>query len=245
MTWIVRQKGWDGFAVEAAPLLYSELHTGARGVTSMEAALCEVFDVVEFMGEDGCCAGIATEMSDVHKTAFHQDAKPSYMVNCVPIGAVTKALGIKTIDYFSLDVEGAELVVLKGFDWENVHVRLVLVELNGQDEEKDEQVRQILREHEFSKHEFKSVAYPPLNEIWIHNTVKALPTRPPTSLPASRPGCDYTCKICGEGDPLQGGAPIISHKGAYVCTQYCSKAGYCGTTPAYRNGRSCTRCLEY
>ena len=46
----------------------------------------------------------------------------------------------------SLDVDGAELSVLKTFDW-TVPIGVLLVELDGSNRDKDEAVRALLRSH--------------------------------------------------------------------------------------------------
>jgi len=49
-------------------------------------------------------------------------------VHCGPLKAYLAALDIKHIDFFSLDVEGAELLVLKQFDFDAVTVDVFMVE---------------------------------------------------------------------------------------------------------------------
>eukprot|EP00471_Norrisiella_sphaerica_P012303 CAMPEP_0184500092 /NCGR_PEP_ID=MMETSP0113_2-20130426/43617_1 /TAXON_ID=91329 /ORGANISM="Norrisiella sphaerica, Strain BC52" /LENGTH=491 /DNA_ID=CAMNT_0026888311 /DNA_START=69 /DNA_END=1545 /DNA_ORIENTATION=- len=185
MTWIFRKKGWDGIAIEAAPLLYAQLHTDHKGLSSMEGALCDSFKVVEFVGQSGCCAGIKTEMSESHIGAFLSneidDDASRTKVNCVTLTTATEALGVQVIDFLSLDVEGAELSVLKGVDWARIQIRAILVEVGG-DEKKDEELRSLLRSKGFSKHDFKSVSSPALNELWIQRaTLKQLSPPPPSS----------------------------------------------------------------
>ena len=85
---------------------------------------------------------------------------------------IAGALGVTVIDYFSLDVEGNELNVLKGFDWDNVLIRVMLVEMNGQDEERDEEIRKVLTAHQMINVPFQSIAQPALNEIWAHTSVQ-------------------------------------------------------------------------
>jgi hypothetical protein len=46
------------------------------------------------------------------------------------------AADIRHIDFFSLDVQGAELSVLKTMDW-SIPVEILLVELDGSDRQKD------------------------------------------------------------------------------------------------------------
>ena len=57
-----------------------------------------------------------------------------------------QAAGVRVIHLLSLDVDGAELSVLKTFDW-TVPIGVLLVELDGSNRDKDEAVRALLRSH--------------------------------------------------------------------------------------------------
>ena len=50
-----------------------------------------------------------------------------------PLDTVLKHHKIPKVDFFSLDVEGYELNVLKGIDWETTDVTYILVEVNFND----------------------------------------------------------------------------------------------------------------
>eukprot|EP00520_Triparma_pacifica_P020062 CAMPEP_0118645420 /NCGR_PEP_ID=MMETSP0785-20121206/7496_1 /TAXON_ID=91992 /ORGANISM="Bolidomonas pacifica, Strain CCMP 1866" /LENGTH=138 /DNA_ID=CAMNT_0006537311 /DNA_START=816 /DNA_END=1232 /DNA_ORIENTATION=- len=52
-------------------------------------------------------------------------------VHCGPLKAYLAALGISHIDFFSLDVEGAELLVIRQFDFSAVTVDVLMVESNN------------------------------------------------------------------------------------------------------------------
>ena len=51
-------------------------------------------------------------------------------MQCFPLYSVLKALNNPTIDYFSLDIEGAEFAVLNSLPWNEVNITLVSVEIN-------------------------------------------------------------------------------------------------------------------
>lgn len=52
---------------------------------------------------------------------------PSVNVQCFPFYTYILALNITVIDYFSLDVEGSELNVLKTIPFDKVDIRVSLV----------------------------------------------------------------------------------------------------------------------
>ena len=45
-------------------------------------------------------------------------------VVCLPLTYILNAIGNPKIDYFSLDIEGAELAVLKTIPWEKVDIKV-------------------------------------------------------------------------------------------------------------------------
>ncbi|CAF1510254.1 unnamed protein product [Adineta ricciae] len=77
--------------------------------------------------EGNAVAGDIKSMDESFKNAFHKHSKQIQRVPCAPIGTYLSAMGITHIDFFSLDVEGAELSVLLTMDW-NIHVHYLLIE---------------------------------------------------------------------------------------------------------------------
>lgn len=53
-----------------------------------------------------------------------------YNVTCVSMGATLRRAGVKHINSFSLDVEGAELMVLKTMDFANIKVDVLVLEMS-------------------------------------------------------------------------------------------------------------------
>ena len=43
---------------------------------------------------------------------------------CLPLISILYAIGNPTVDYFSLDIEGVELDVLKTIPWDKVHIKV-------------------------------------------------------------------------------------------------------------------------
>ena len=54
---------------------------------------------------------------------------------CLPLYTVLSAVGNPVVDYFSLDIEGAELAVLKTIPWDKVDIKILSIEVgeNGRD----------------------------------------------------------------------------------------------------------------
>ena len=54
--------------------------------------------------------------------------KKAPVVQCFPLFSLLRAIGVDTIDYFSLDVEGPELEILKTIPWNKVRINVLTIE---------------------------------------------------------------------------------------------------------------------
>ena len=55
------------------------------------------------------------------------DAKGT-TAQCFPLYTLLKAVGVDTIDYYSLDIEGQEMPVLKTIPWDKVKINVFTIE---------------------------------------------------------------------------------------------------------------------
>lgn len=73
--------------------------------------------------------GLVSEISETSIGLFFKnDRMYSFPVPCQPLATILKRYGVTQIDFFSLDVEGSELIVLQTMDW-RVKVHVFLIEL--------------------------------------------------------------------------------------------------------------------
>ena len=81
---------WRGLMVEASPLNFALLYTRRPLAYRLEAALASEQQILRFSGH-GCCGKI-------------NSAGDGYQVHAMPIGPILQAMGIKRVDFWSLDV---------------------------------------------------------------------------------------------------------------------------------------------
>jgi hypothetical protein len=117
---------------------------------------------VKFIG-NYATAGLVNTMHPNFRNVWHKDNSNEYYVNGIPICALLKHSGIKYIDLITIDVEGGEQVVLETMDF-NIPIYLIVIELDGHNDEKDNKCREILKQNGF---EFKSRIA--INEYWIND----------------------------------------------------------------------------
>lgn len=158
-----QQLGWNGVLIEPQKSMYNSLVVNRPNCYNFNYAISEVEGEVLFTG-DYALGGIDSTMTDHHRKSWN--LTNSYYVQSIPISKLLKDIPIKEVDLFSVDVEGGELEVLKTFDW-NIHVNVIMVEIFGVDEEKDEQIRTFLKEKNFSFSEKV-----PSSEVWVNNKMR-------------------------------------------------------------------------
>ena len=135
-----------------------------KNSTNINAALCQNETDVHFISKpnQGAVNGIYEFMTDDFKNSYHADIvkDPSLLDNyphvmCKSPTQLFAMLGIRKggfydIDIWVLDVEGAELEVLKGTDFSLVNIKFITMECDGKGEsEKDRAKIQVLAENSF------------------------------------------------------------------------------------------------
>jgi FkbM family methyltransferase len=140
---------WRGILIEPIVANYEKLKKNRSGCLNYNCAV-GLPEKALFVG-DGATAGMLHTMSANFKRDWHPEAKKEnyFEVACRPIAEIFHETGIETIDLLSVDVEGGELEVLATINWDKVNIHLILIELDGYEQEKDDACRNILIQHGF------------------------------------------------------------------------------------------------
>lgn len=59
-------------------------------------------------------------------------------MQCFPLYSILLALDNPIVDYFSLDVEGAEMAILRTIPWDKVNIKVLTIEFNNRKEDKEQ-----------------------------------------------------------------------------------------------------------
>jgi len=124
--------GWTGLLVEPDPIAFDVGLTRHRQATSLQSCLStttraanlkfRLSGTVKDHGEGlKAMAGLVPE-----STA--EEGDESIKMQCLPLYTILLALGNPAVHFFSLDIEGAELPVLKTVPWDKVDIRVLTVE---------------------------------------------------------------------------------------------------------------------
>ena len=114
--------GCQGVLVEAQPSSFKHLLMNRGSTLNINMAACEDTRVLNFTSSIRTFAKIAD--ATVHQSHTVQ-------VPCAPLGGVLASLGLTHLDFASIDVEGAELAVLRSLVRSKVSLGVALVEVRG------------------------------------------------------------------------------------------------------------------
>ncbi|KAL4084838.1 hypothetical protein QTP88_027722 [Uroleucon formosanum] len=127
-----RYYGWIGLLIEADPLNFVKmLKKGRRSYLSPTCLSVNPYpEIVSFLQRSNMGRIANDEVVEDEVISDDNGKKKSPIVNvqCFPFYTYLLALNITVIDYFSLDVEGSELNVLKTIPFDKIDIRTLSVE---------------------------------------------------------------------------------------------------------------------
>jgi len=129
-----------GVLIEPDPQSFSQLKRNRPKAECFNFAIHEFEKEADFLVSDQNAVGcLEQSSSNQFKSRWHQNSSV-IKVPCKPLSFILNKSDLKYIDYWSLDVEGAELHCLNTMDW-SVPVGLIGVESNENKEEIDFKLR--------------------------------------------------------------------------------------------------------
>ncbi|MEX2410679.1 MAG: FkbM family methyltransferase [Candidatus Paceibacterota bacterium] len=138
-TYFYELRGWKGLCIEPSPKRFKLLDKN-RDCVCENYAITESERSVEFMDVSGYgkgLSGIVDEYDKRHKKRIKEEIKhPSnkgyevVKVKTIPLKKLLKKHNINHVNFCTIDVEGAELSVLKSIDFNDCIFDVILVENN-------------------------------------------------------------------------------------------------------------------
>ena len=154
--WLERALGWRGVLIEASDGSFKSLarHRGRARNTLRNAVVCPQGQTINYIEpkrvSDSVMAGMTVSMPAGNQKYAPNRHGTLRKLECTPLSTILREAGVNHVDFFSLDVEGAELIVLQTIDWSAVTFGVLMVELDGKNQTKDVKVRELLRAKGFS-----------------------------------------------------------------------------------------------
>ncbi|XP_045159525.1 protein Star-like [Mercenaria mercenaria] len=123
-----RYRNWTGILIEPNPTTYGLLRQKHRKAYSLNACLStNKYPSLETFST-GKIHVLGKVLDDRYK--MKKRAKNLIQVQCFPLYTILLAIGKMDIDYFSLDVEGAESGVLHTIPWDKLNIKMFSIEHN-------------------------------------------------------------------------------------------------------------------
>lgn len=142
--------GWDGICVEANP----QYHDKIRLLRSCKLIPRCVSDTENRKVSYVLAGGLGGISETIRFREISQERK--IQMNCLTMRDVL-GLNIRNIDYMSLDVEGHEIQVLNGFDWNTTKVSIITIEIS---EETLPSIENFLTKKGYVRHWVNETTYP-------------------------------------------------------------------------------------
>jgi hypothetical protein len=144
--------GWKGLLVELSPSNYKELVENRRDeIAVVHAAVCTNHQTVHYAaGDNQAVGGIWEFASPAFRNQWWKgvtlDTLPA--IECSPLqDIISKHVSKEAyFDFFSLDIEGAELVALESIDFTKVGFGIILVEVDKHNQLKNMALRTYLED---------------------------------------------------------------------------------------------------
>lgn len=124
-----RHRKWNGLLIEADPSNYAALKTKNRKAFTMNACINPYPYPAEISFNKAFNVGRLLHDSSAKNWIKEWHIKENLVaVQCFPLYSILLALNQTTVDFFSLDVEGDELQVLKTIPFDKVNIKMITVE---------------------------------------------------------------------------------------------------------------------
>ncbi|KAK3856132.1 hypothetical protein Pcinc_037513 [Petrolisthes cinctipes] len=154
--WLEQELDWTGLLIEPNPYSFHHLqHKHRKAWTSnscistnqftRKSVLVALKSRVNYLNKEWFVKGSSYEYGVDLKVNINQPQ--TYIINssdktylpayCFPLYSYLLALNVTTIDVLSLDTQGSEIDIVKTIPWEMITVRLLVVELFGDNFPKD------------------------------------------------------------------------------------------------------------
>jgi FkbM family methyltransferase len=127
------QRKWTGLLIEPLPKLFEQVVSKNRKAFAINACISGRKPTVARFKVCDALSGIEMKMSKQHNKRIEDYCKviETIYVPCFSLKTILLAMNVNKVDYFSLDVEGAELDVLKSLPLDTISIDAFTIEYNG------------------------------------------------------------------------------------------------------------------
>lgn len=165
---------WTGLLVEPNEGAFAEIVAKKRNAFIVNSCLSTtsnaekvIFDMADVFGAIDDKTDPENEKTKKMKIRFkdigwfnrpeipHQNKE----VQCIPLYSLLLALDNPRVDFFSLDIEGSEMKVLRTIPWEKVNIEVILIEVDKSN------ITEMV--HYMNVQGYKAIPVPPLDYLFV------------------------------------------------------------------------------
>jgi len=156
-----QKRGWDGLLVEANPYTYQILKSRDRKCWFINACVSDTVDSMTFLISGSTTSAEETMTSsfrkrinkDINTYGKNGDKRWAHSgdkvkTKCRTLTSMLLEIGRTHIDYFSLDVEGAEMFILESIPFEKINIDIFSIETD----QKSAQIIKFMKSKGYEKH---------------------------------------------------------------------------------------------
>jgi FkbM family methyltransferase len=128
-----KSRKWTGLLIEPLPDQFENVLSKNRNVFAINACISGGKPFVAKFKVCHVLSGIADKMSANHQQRVKNECKnaKNIFVPCFSLSTILAAINVTKVDYFSLDVEGAEWDIIKDLRFDKIPITALTVEYNG------------------------------------------------------------------------------------------------------------------
>lgn len=130
-TLLFENLGWQGICVEANSEVFPRLRANRRCVC-LNVACSDREEMVEFFSEDRVAplGTIGREAAEKINAAGRWSVDAKQTIQAMTVDQILAGYEMPEIDFVSIDVDGSEIAVLRGFDLQRARPKLICIETN-------------------------------------------------------------------------------------------------------------------
>jgi FkbM family methyltransferase len=165
-----RVLNWTGVLIEPNPDMCRRLFVNRAAARTLCSGVSEDSKPITF--ESGIQATVFAALdvatnNPLWRRFWHHNKGTKHVVPSEPLGKLLRAVGVAKVDFFSLDVEGAEVSVLRTMDW-TIPVRVWCIETSNRT---SAGISNILSQHNYTLRPFGKLiddkASGSWNDVWV------------------------------------------------------------------------------
>jgi FkbM family methyltransferase len=126
--YLEKNLGWTGICVEPMPKVFSKLKENRKCVC-VQACIAGQDGMAEFLEVEGSMlSSLASTLNQAHQERIAGGSIRQLSLPCYSLNSLLRQHGVSQVDFMTIDTEGAELEILRNFDWRGARINVLCVE---------------------------------------------------------------------------------------------------------------------